>query len=438
MNKASKTTRRRFLQNGTSILGAALAAPLIVPARALGKEGAVAPSERIGMAFLGMGTMGDGHLFGRAWTYLPGGYSAREDVQVLALCDVRRSKREKARQELNRTYAKKAGTSGYKGVKVYKDFRDILIRDDIDAVLVATPIHWHATMSVMAAKAGKDVYCEKPTAGTIQESKAVVKAVLENKRVFQAGTQQRSEYDAKFRIACEMIRNGRIGKLQEVYTYREGGGVDWSVKPGDTVPVPDELDWDLWLGPAPRMPYWGNAGAHLFGFGGINWGQHHYDIVQWILDADRTGPIEIDVDDGGRAVYRYANGVTVYGRPYGDEKIGETGGGWYIGSEGKIAVDREHLVSDPEAILQKPLGPNDRRVYRSDSHSGNFLECVKTRKLTICNVETAHRAASALLLGGIAQKLKRRLVWDPVQERFTNDDEANRMLSIPKRSPWRI
>lgn len=438
MNKANKTTRRRFLRNGTGILGAALAAPLIVPARALGKEGATAPSERIGMAFFGMGNMGTGHLFGRSWTYLPGGYAAREDVQVLALCDVRRSKREESRQELNRFYAKKAGTDGHKGVKVYRDFRDILIRDDIDAVLVATPIHWHATMSAMAAKAGKDVYCEKPTAGTINESKAVAKAVTENNCVFQAGTQQRSEYDAKFRIACEMIRNGRIGQLKEVYTCRGGGAVVWPENPGESVPVPDELDWDLWLGPAPKMPYWGKADAHLFGYGNINWGQHHYDIVQWILDADRTGPIEIDVDADGIAVYRYASGVTVHGRPYGAETIGDTGGGWYIGSEGKIAVDREHLISQPEAILQKPLGPNDRRVYHSDSHSGNFLECVKTRKPTICDAQTAHRAASALLLGGIAQRLKRRLVWDPVQERFVNDDEANRMLSIPKRSPWKI
>ncbi|MEW6238160.1 MAG: Gfo/Idh/MocA family oxidoreductase [Candidatus Omnitrophota bacterium] len=429
-----KTTRRDFLRGGGA-LAAALAGPFIVPSSALGMEGASAPSDRVAMGFIGLGTMGKGHIFGEAWTYLPGGYIARKDVQILAVCDVWRDRREQVKEKINQFYSEKAGAGASNSCQSYNDFREILDRKDIDAVLIATPIHWHATMSILAAQAGKDVFCEKPTAVCIKESQAMVKAFRENQRIFQAGTQQRSEYDGKFRRACELIRNGRIGQLETVYAYRDGGGAVWPTSFEKEVPIPEGFDWDLWLGPAPKMPYQGRSDAHLFGFGGINWGQHHYDILQWALDADRTGPIEIYMDNGA-AAYRYANGVTVYGRMYGDEKIGDTGGGWYIGKEGKIGVDREHLVSDPASILDKSIGPNDKHLYRSDSHSGNFLECVKTRKPAICDYETAHRAASVMLLGGIAQQVQRPLKWDPDKETFINDDEANKLLSLSKRKPW--
>ncbi len=435
MSKSKQTTRRSFLHQTASAFSATLAAPAIIPAFVLGKGSAVAANDRVTMAFIGMGTMGDGHLFGRAWTYLPGGYITRDDVQVLAVCDVWRSKREEAQRKANEFYAQKFGQGNYTSCKAYKDFRDILVREDIDAVLIATPIHWHATMTVMAANAGKDIYCEKPTAVTIHESKAMVEAVKKNKRVFQAGTQQRSEYDGKFRLACELIRNGRIGELQHIYAYRDGGGAVWPESYNEKKPVPDGLDWDLWLGPAPKMPYQGRSDAHLFGFGGINWGQHHYDIVQWVLDADRTGPVEISIEQGA-AAYRYANGVMVYGRPYKDEKIGETGGGWYIGTKGRIGVDREHLVSQPPSLMEKPLGQDAEHLYKTDSHSGNFLECIKTRKQTICDIETAHRAVSVLLLGGIAKRLNRTLKWGPQKEQFIDDEEANQLLKLEKRSPW--
>ncbi len=426
-----QSSRRSFLKQSAT----AFALPHIIPASALGKTVASAPSDRVSMGFVGMGTMGDGHLFGRAWTYLPGGYLARNDVQVLAVCDVWKEKREKAKLNVNKYYDEKFGTKEKPTCEAYNDFRKVLDRDDIDAVLIATPIHWHATMTVLAAQAGKDVYCEKPTAISIHESQAAVKAIKENKRVFQAGTQQRSEYHGNFRLACELIRNNRIGNLQEVYAYRDGGGAIWPIPSGDPKPIPADFDWDLWLGPAPKIPYQGHSGAHLFGFGGINWGQHHYDIVQWALDADRTGPVEIFIDED-HAAYRYANGVVVYGRPFKDEKIGETGGGWYLGDKGGIGVDREHLVSQPESIVNTPLDEDDVRLYHSDSHSINFLECIKTRKRCICDIETAHRAVSVLLLGGIATRLKRPLKWDPDTERFINDDEANKMLKMEKREPW--
>lgn len=437
MNTTKQTTRRDFLRSAKNACCAAMAAPWVIPITALGQGGAVAPSDRVTMGFIGLGTMGSGHLFGEAWTYLPGGYVNRGDAQVLIVCDVWKEKREKVCNRVNSFYLNKYGKGNYPTCETCNDFRDVLARKDIDAVLIATPIHWHATMTVLAAQAGKDIYCEKPTAVSIKESQSAVKAVLENKRIFQAGTQQRSEYGGKFRTACETIRSGRIGQLKEIYACREGGGVLWEKELGETKPIPEGFDWDLWLGPAPKIPYTGRSDAHYFEFGGLNWGQHHYDIVQWALDADRTGPVELGVDSGA-AVYHYANGATVYGRAYPGQTIGDTGGGWYIGTEGKIGVDREHLVSEPASILEKPLGDKDVHLYNSNSHSGNFLDCVRSRKPTICDVETAHHAVSVLLLGGIVQKLERKLVWDPQKESFVNDDEANKWLTLEKRTPWNV
>lgn len=437
MNNTIKTTRRDFFRKTKNAGCAILAAPWVIPITALGQGGTVAPSDRVTMGFIGLGTMGSGHLFGEAWTYLPGGYVNRSDAQVLAVCDVWKEKREKVCDRVNSFYRNKYGRDNFPACEIYSDFRDVLARKDIDAVLIATPIHWHATMTVLAAQAGKDIYCEKPTAVSIKESQSAVKAVLENKRIFQAGTQQRSEYEGKFRTVCEYVRNHRIGKLKEIYAGIAGGGVTWQKELGEEKPIPDGFDWDLWLGPAPKIPYTGRSDAHYFEFGGLNWGQHHYDIVQWVLDADRTGPVELNVENDA-AVYRYANGVVVHGGMCPGQTIGSTGGGWYIGTEGKIGVDREHLVSDPASILEKPLGEKDIHVYYSNSHSGNFLDCVRSRKPCICDVETAHRAVSVLLLGGIVQQLKRKLIWDPKKEVFVNDDEANKMLTLEKRAPWNV
>ena len=313
-----------------------------------------------------------------------------------------------------------------------------------DAVLLGTPIHWHAMMTVMAAKAGKDVYCEKPTALTVYESRAIVEATKRYARVFQAGTQQRSEYGGKFRLACELVRSGRIGKLQTVYAYEQGGGFAWNKKFGPEKPIPPDVDWDLYIGPAPWCPFDGNLDAHRFGFGGINWGQHHYDIVEWGVGAE-TDPVEFNIADNGRVVMRYETGVTVYGSPYPDPTLGlgpntrfaGEGGCVFVGTEGRIAVDRQQILSNPAHILREPLRPDDTRLYFSQSHSGNFLDCVRTRKRTICDAESTHRAAKLMLLAGIAEQLKRPLKWDPTQERF-DDEAANRLLSVAYRAPWRI
>jgi len=437
MDSASRITRRRFLHQTTTALGAAIAAPAIVPASALGRAGARAPSERITMGFIGVGGQGGGHLLGGAWTYVAGGYAGRKEVQVLAVCDVWRDRRENACKKVNDHYAEAYGKGNYKSCEPYTDFRHVLDRADIDAVLIATPAHWHATMAAMAAAAGKDVYCEKPSAVTIRESQAMLAAVRRYGRVYQAGTQQRSEYDGKFRRACEFVRSGRIGKLQAIYAYRDGGAVFWPQRFGPAKPVPADLDWDLYLGPAPWLPFDGDTGAHRFDIGELNWGQHHYDIVQWAAGADDTGPVELFMEND-RSCYKYASGVVVYGKPYPGEPVGGDGGACFVGTEGRIAVDRDALVSDPPDIVREPLRPDEVHLYRSPSHSGNFLECIRTRKRPICDANIAHRAASALLLGGVVKQLKRPLKWEPQAEQFIGDDEANRMLSIAKRPPWCI
>ena len=428
-------TRRQFLRRSAGVVGAAIAGPMIIPASALGRDDAIAPSERVTMGFIGVGTQGGGHLLGGAWTYLTGGYAARKDVQVLAVCDVWRDRRESAQLRVNRHYAETYGQGNYRSCEAYIDFRNVVDRPDIDAVLIATPAHWHATMAIMAAQAGKDIYCEKPTAVTVRESQAVLKAVRRYGRIYQAGTQQRSEYDGVFRRACEFVRSGRIGKLKEIYAYRDGGAIAWPKRFGPGLPIPEDLDWDLYLGPAPEIPYNGDTGPHPFDIGELNWGQHHYDIVQWATNSDETGPVELFMEDG-RTNYRYGNGVLVYGRPYPGEPIGGEGGAVFVGSEGRIAVDRNALVSYPARIAREPLHPSEAHLYRSDSQSGNFLECVRTRKRPISDADIAHRSASALLLGGVVKQLQRPLKWDPEREEFSGDDEANRMLSIAQRAPW--
>jgi predicted dehydrogenase len=437
MNTNSMVTRRRFLRQTAVSLGAVLGAPCIVPRSVFGRNGLIPPSERITMGFIGVGGQGGGHLLGGAWTYVAGGYAGRKDVQILAISDIRQERRERACAKVNDHYAEIYGRDGYKACQAYNDFREVLDRADIDAVLIATPVHWHATMAVMAAAAGKDIYCEKPTAVTIRESQAMAEAVRRYGRVFQAGTQQRSEYGGKFRQACEFVRSGRIGKLQAIYAYRDGGGILWPTTFRRTKPIPPGVDWDLFLGPAPWMPYDGNLDAHRFCTGELNWGQHHYDIVQWAAGADQTGPVELFVENK-LSGYKYASGVVVYGKPYPGERVGSDGGACFVGSRGRIAVDRNALVSDPPEIVREPLRPGEVHLYRSESHSGNFLECVRSRSKPICDADVAHRSISAVLLGGIAKQLNRSLKWDPKAEQFINDDEANRMLSVAKRPPWRV
>ncbi|HWX22529.1 MAG TPA: Gfo/Idh/MocA family oxidoreductase [Candidatus Binatia bacterium] len=435
-----KFSRRKFLHHTSLALTAAVAAPTLIPASAVGRNGTTAPSERINMGFIGIGGQGGGHLLGGAWTYVPGGYVARDDVQVLAVCDVRKERRDFAQRRCNEVYAQKFGRAGYHGVQAYNDFREVLARPDIDAVLVAVPYHWAATIAAMAMRAGKDVYCEKPIAITVREGLNMVETSKHYARIYQAGTQQRSEYGGKFRLACELIRNGRIGQLKEVYAYCLPGAFwpnHWTSDKSE--PVPEGLDWEQWLGPLSWRPYTGKTGQELPGVivGDTNWAPHHYDIIQWTINPDPGAPIEVTFDNG-IIHYRYSNGVVVHSTGYPGEKIGPEGGACFVGTEGRIVLDRSNIVSYPSRILTEPLRPSDTRVYHADSHSGNFLDCIRSRRLTICDPETALYTMNAILIGGISLILRRSLKWDPIKAEFPDDAEANRLLSYTPRPPWRL
>ena len=424
-------TRRRFLQSTASSL---IAAPYVVPATSLGRDGATAPSERICMGFVGLGGQGGGHLFGGAWTYLPGGYLGREDVQVLGVCDVQRKRAEDAAARVQRHYADRSGLGNYDSCQAYDDIRELVANPSIDAVLIAAAYHAAATNSLVALRAGKDVYCEKPASVTILAGRAVAEAVAAYGRVYQAGTQQRSEYQGRFRRAVELVRGGHIGRLQRVYAYQGGGGLAPPPSTNRDGNVPDGVNWEAYVNCLPWFNYDGNTGAHRFGTGEINWGQHHLDIAQWGADGDNTGPQEIRLEDG-KPVFRYAGGVEIYGCPPPGQGWNE-GGATFVGTEGSITVHRNVLVSDPPELLRQTPIPSDSGVYYSSSHSGNFLECVRTRQQTICNAESTHRASSLLLLGGIAMKLGRTLNWDPVAEQFIDAPDANRLLTMTAREPW--
>jgi predicted dehydrogenase len=459
-NRAEANSRRAFLKQ-SSLAAGVLALPGVVAASALGRAGQTPPSERIAMGFIGLGGQGTGHLLGGAWTYVPGGYVARDDVQVLAVCDVRQERRASAQQRCNQMYAQKLGQTAYHGVQAYHDFREVLARPDLDAVLLALPYHWAAPLAIMAMRSGKDVYCEKPVAITVRETRALVETSKRFGRVYQAGTQQRSEYGGKFRLACELVRNGRIGQLKEVYAYRQPGALFPTAWTSDrTVPVPAGFDWDLWLGPLPWRPFGGEAGHTLSGLfaGDVNWSPHHYDIIQWTVNPDPTAPVEAQFEgsaprgsgraahpggaagrpEDGNVRYRYANGVVVHSIPYPGEPVGNDGGACFVGTAGRIAVDRANIVSYPARILKEPLRPEDARVYHANSHSGNFLECVRTRRLTICHPEIAAYTMNIILAGGLALALQRAVKWDPVRGEFPGDPQANRLLAYAARPPWRL
>jgi hypothetical protein len=264
--------------------------------------------------------------------------------------------------------------------------------------------------------------------------------------VYQAGTQQRSEYSGRFRLVCECVRNGRIGRLREVYAYRQPGAFfprPWTST--ESKPLPAGFDWDLWLGPLPWRPFNGEAGHALPGcfVGDVNWSPHHYDFISWVLDPDPLAPLEIEYVPpaaGGEALIRYhfSNGVVVHSGGYPGERVGGEGGACFVGTSGRIAVDRSNLVAEPESVLREPIRPADWHAYRSESHSGNFLECVRSRQRTICDAHTAARAMNIILAGGIALALKRSLVWNGAASRFERDEEANRLLAYAPRPPWLI
>jgi predicted dehydrogenase len=432
MGRKMRMTRRALLKGAAT---AAVGAPYVVPSSVLAAPSRRGANDRINVASIGIRNMGGGHLR----TLL-----GNPDAQVVAICDVDEKIRTAGLQRALKAYAARKRDGLFKGTDGYNDFRDVMARGDIDAVVVAVPDQWHAPIAVAACRAGKDVYVEKPMTLTLREGRAMIRAVRRHRRILQVGTQRRSS--SNWRFACELVRNGRIGRLLRVETgipTRPGEVMAWRPEP-----VPPELDYDLWLGPAPWAPYTTNRCHYNFRFirdysGGemTNTGAHWFDIAQWGIGADETGPVEVQ---GTGAYHReglwdsfhhvhvewtYANGVKLLCTNTGSVK--------FVGTEGWVQGDARQ--AEPASILKSTIGPDEIHLYPSrGSHMLNFLDCVRTRAEPAAPVEVGHRTAAVCHTGNIAMTLGRKLKWDPVREEFPGDEEANRMMWRPYRSPWHL
>lgn len=456
--KNKSINRRQFLKKASCAAVGAIGFPYIVSSSVLGKAGNISPSNRITLGCIGMGGQGTYDMTGFLW---------HSDVQVVAVCDVNKESsnydafyqfegttagREPARERVESHYAKQKPAGTYKGCDTYADFRELLARDDIDAILIAVPDQWHAITAVMAARAGKDVYAEKPLAYTIAEGRAICDAVKRYGMVWQTGSQQRS--DERFRRACELVQNGRIGKVRTVKVGLPYGnsisGI--STKPG---PVPKGFNYDMWLGPAPLAPYcpgrchWNWRWISDYSGGQItDWAGHHIDIAHWGMGTEYSAPVEIegwgkfpngkdglyDTAESYRFVCKYAEGFTMIVA----DNWQLTQGVRFEGTEGWIFISRENFDAEPKSILDSVIRPNEIHLYESNDHIGNFIDCVKSRSQTVAPAEVAHHSIMVGHLGVIAIKMGRKLNWDPKKERFINDEKADRLLSRPMRSPWHL
>ena len=467
MAKKNGLSRRLFLKNAASAALGTIALPTIIPSSVMGKDGAIAPSNRITLGAIGVGSMGTNDLQG---------FLTKPEVRVLGVCDVDSKHRDNARDIVNQTHGDCAS---------YGDFRELLARKDIDAVMITVPDHWHAIIAVAAAQVGKDIYGQKPLAYTIAEGRAICNAVKQYGVVWQTGSQQRS--DKTFRRICELVRNGRVGKVHTIHVgfppkntinidfamCRQVAGLAENLTLQEMTqpcPVPKELDYEMWLGPAPWAPY--SPGRCHFNFRWISdyssgqitdWAGHHCDIAQWAMGTENTSPVEIegsgifpqatdglyDTVEDYRFACKYAEGFTMIVSGNGEFPNSKDGieftkcylermGVLFEGTDGWIHVNRGGARSNPPSILESPIGTNEIHLYKSDDHKQNFLDCIKTRRPTIAGVEAAHRSIMLGHLGVIAIKLGRKLHWDPVKERFINDNEANRLLWRPMRGPWSL
>ena len=428
-------TRRSFLKRTTGMLASTIAVPYVVPSSALGNDGSTAPSERLTMGAIGIGGQGMHNLRN---------FLTCDDLRILAVCDVDTKHRIRAKDTVDSAY-------GNKDCSAYNDFREIFVRDDLDTVLIATPDHWHAILSIEAAKAGKDIYCEKPISLTIAEGRAVADTVKRFGTVYQSGTQRRS--NACFRFGVEVAQSGMLGRLKTLHCYYHNGPTCPPQKPE---PVPEGFDYDKWLGPAPFEAYTPRR-CHgsfrwLYDYSGgqlTDLGAHFNDLAQWANGSQHTGPIEYE----GRAefprdglfntpvrfevVATYADGVKMI---YHDETEPGRGprGNKFVGAEGWVSVDDTGKVTASSDTIMQKLKVAQRGYEYMMGHHRNFLDCVKTRRTPISDAEVSHRSVTTCHAGNICLRLGRKLRWDPKNERFLNDATANRMLARATRSPWSL
>jgi len=473
-------TRRVFLGRGLALAGLAMA-PSFIPATARGADGNVAPSNRVTVGLIGKGAMGGGHLHRLAYD---------RAFQLLAVCDVDRTRREAGRTAVNEIYAVAQAAATYTGTDAYNDFREVLARDDLDAVLIATPDHWHTPISIAAAKAGKDIYCEKPLSVTLDEGRRLVRTVQRYSRVFQTGTQYRSI--PAIRKVCQFIRDGRLGKIKSVFTnlqplanwlgaarYQPFASVLGLPKCGKSYvpldfalpaePVPEGLDWDLWAGPAPWRPY--NHLYHenpspgvvpwsfdvAFGVTSSTWFlSHAADVIQWALGYERSGPVEIihpDTREFPTLTCRYENGTLLhfikdwravkdaYHAVPDNARLAGLFGGVFVGERGWLTTMSTggRIEGEPESLFDEMGLKRTAEVnIGSNNHHANWLECMRSRQSPSADEQIGHRSTSLAHLLNIACWTGQSLKWDPVNETFINNETANRLLWRPLRAPWRI
>ncbi len=455
--------RRTFLKNSLKTAAGAVALsgfPSIVPASVFGKY---APSNRINVGAIGTGRISRTHD-------MPG-ILQFDKAKIIAVCDLDSKRVKDAKVLVDGHYARKTEKK-YEGTRMYEDYRELLNNKDIDAVVISTPDHWHALPAIHAVRAGKDVYLQKPTSLTISEGRKLSEEVHKTGRILQIGSQQRSS--AQFKRACELVRNGRIGKVHTVIVGLPIDPMDIR-KPAKEMPIPENLNYDMWLGSTPEVFYteervhpqadYGRPGwlrCEQFGAGMITgWGVHHFDIVNWGLGTEFTGPVEIsatadfpppgvlwDVHGPYQTQFKFENGVKVVAsdkHPNGVKFIGSKG--WIFVSRGSYTAtasdptsntNSKALDASDKKILASVIGEDEIHLYESSDHHGNWLDCVTSRRQPITPVEVGHRACSMCLLSHAAMKLERTLYWDPIREKFRNDEEANAMLSRPQRWPYQI
>jgi len=419
--------RRKFLEKAS-----VMSAFMIVPRFVLGGNGYTAPSDLITLGFIGTGKQAGG---------LQKSFFDTNEVKIIAAADVYGAKLQQFAGQVNQRYALKAAQTKYTGCATHADFRDLLSRKDIDAVVIAVPDHWHSVCAILAARAGKDIYCEKPLSLTIKEGRAMVEESRKHKRVFQTGSMQRSW--PEFRQAVELMRNGYIGEIKTVKVNVGPSPVPYNL-PAEQ--MPESLNWDFWLGPnspqvynhalAPGLTddFWAKWRNYKeFGGGGMtDWGAHMFDIAQWGLDMDGSGPVMVTPPDKDHPflTYQYANGITMTHEPEGNQGL------TFVGTEGNIHAVRGKLETTPESLKDKIIGPNEKHVYLSTDHYKDFLQAIRNRTKPVADVEIGHRTATVCNIGNIAYELKRPLHWNPHKEEFKNDDEANRLRSREMRKEW--
>ena len=449
--------RRKFINNTVMGTAGVVGFPSIVPASVFGKN---APSNKINIGQIGCGRIARSHDIRDTIRF--------DDARFVAVCDVDSKRVDDAKTLVDGYYAKKTGKSKYTNTKTYGDYREMLLDKDIDAVMISTPDHWHSQPALEAALAGKDIYLQKPTSLTVKEGQQLRQAVQDKNVILQVGTQQRAM--PQFRVAAELVRNGRIGKI---HTVKIGLPGDPSGPEAPTMPIPKNLNFDMWLGSTPEVPYT-EIGVHPqndysrpgwlrqrnYGAGMITgWGQHHYDSAAWGMNTELTGPVSVEalaqfpksglwnVHGDFFVKHEYENGITVY------TSGGYTNGIRYEGTDGWIFVSRGSYqasatdpvdkeksskalnASDPK-ILESVIGENEIHLEKIDDQHGNWLDCIKTRKQPISPIEKGHKACAICLISDIAMQFSRKMEWDPINEWFINDPEANALLARAQRKPY--